>query len=107
MDAPGKVAKNSKACPRQLHVANLGELCESYVENDIRKSEYRVVCEVVLESRCEVTMSSTQRLGKEVASSSRKRVRTGTTIPLAPAVPRGQTQRYGAKAVTSEGKKWY
>uniref|UniRef100_M1DQL3 Putative plant transposon protein domain-containing protein n=1 Tax=Solanum tuberosum TaxID=4113 RepID=M1DQL3_SOLTU len=52
-------------------------------------------------------MSSTQRSGKAVASSSRKRVRTGTTIPPAPAVPRGQTQRYGAMAVTSEGKKWY
>jgi len=55
----------------------------------------------------QVTMSGTQRSGKAVASSSRKRVRTGTTIPPAPAVPRGQTQRYGAKAVTSEGKKWY
>ncbi|KAG5577145.1 hypothetical protein H5410_057279 [Solanum commersonii] len=31
----------------------------------------------------------------------------GTTIPPAPVVPRGQTQRYGAKAITSEGKKWY
>ncbi|KAK4724170.1 hypothetical protein R3W88_026949 [Solanum pinnatisectum] len=51
--------------------------------------------------------SSTQRSGKVVASSSRKRVRTGTTIPPALAVPRGQTQHYGAKAVTSEGKKWY
>ncbi|KAG5611385.1 hypothetical protein H5410_022666, partial [Solanum commersonii] len=53
------------------------------------------------------TMSSTQRLGKAVESSSHKRVRTGTTIPPAPTVPRGQTQRYGAKAITSEGKKWY
>ncbi|KAG5609518.1 hypothetical protein H5410_020799 [Solanum commersonii] len=39
-----------------------------------------------------------------MASSSRKRVRTGTTIPPAPAVPGGQTQRYGAKAVTSEAR---
>ncbi|KAG5605289.1 hypothetical protein H5410_026781 [Solanum commersonii] len=82
-------------------------LCESYAENDIGKSEYRVICEVVLDSRCGVTMSSTQRSGKAVASSSRKRVRTGTTIPPALAVPRGQTQRYKAKAFTSEGKKWY
>ncbi|KAH0710902.1 hypothetical protein KY284_012329 [Solanum tuberosum] len=52
-------------------------------------------------------MSSTQRSGKTVVSSNPKRVRTGTTIPLAPAVPRGQTQFYGAKAVTSEGKTWY
>uniref|UniRef100_M1DIP7 Putative plant transposon protein domain-containing protein n=1 Tax=Solanum tuberosum TaxID=4113 RepID=M1DIP7_SOLTU len=55
----------------------------------------------------DVTMSSTQRSGKAVASSSRKRVRTCTTISPAPTVPRGQTQHYGAKAVTSEGKKWY
>ncbi|KAG5577038.1 hypothetical protein H5410_057172 [Solanum commersonii] len=34
-------------------------------------------------------MSSTQRSGKAVASSSRKRVRMGITIPPAPAVPRG------------------
>uniref|UniRef100_M1DBE5 Uncharacterized protein n=1 Tax=Solanum tuberosum TaxID=4113 RepID=M1DBE5_SOLTU len=52
-------------------------------------------------------MSSTQRYGKVVASSSRKRERTSTTVPPAPAVPRGQTQRYGANVVTSEGKKWY
>uniref|UniRef100_M1D9D3 Uncharacterized protein n=1 Tax=Solanum tuberosum TaxID=4113 RepID=M1D9D3_SOLTU len=65
------------ACPQQLRVANLDN------------------------------MSRTRRSGKAVASSSRKRVRTGTTIPPAPAVPRGQTQRYGAKAVTSEVKKWY
>ncbi|KAH0712429.1 hypothetical protein KY289_008388 [Solanum tuberosum] len=77
MDASGNAEKKPKACPLQLRVADL------------------------------VTMSSTQRSGKAVASSSRKRVRTGTTIPPAPAVPRGQTQRYGAKAVTSEGKKWY
>uniref|UniRef100_M1DET2 Putative plant transposon protein domain-containing protein n=1 Tax=Solanum tuberosum TaxID=4113 RepID=M1DET2_SOLTU len=73
---------------------------ESYAENTIGKSEYHGVCEVVLKN-------STQRLGKTVVFSSRKRVRTGTTIPPAPAVPRGQTQRYGAKTVTSEGKKWY
>ncbi|KAG5570515.1 hypothetical protein H5410_060281 [Solanum commersonii] len=30
-----------------------GELCESYAENDIGKSEYRVVCEVVLENPSE------------------------------------------------------
>ncbi|KAG5615721.1 hypothetical protein H5410_015545 [Solanum commersonii] len=76
-----------------------GELCESYAENDIGKSEYRVVCEV--------TMSSTQRSGKAVASSSRERVTTGTTIPPAPTVPRGQTQCYGDKVITPEGKKWH
>ncbi|KAG5620256.1 hypothetical protein H5410_005474 [Solanum commersonii] len=75
-----------------------GELCESYAENDIGKSKYRIVVEV--------TMSSSQRSGKAVAPSSRKRVRTGITIPLTPTVPRGQTQRYGAKAITSKGKKW-
>ncbi|KAG5620327.1 hypothetical protein H5410_005545 [Solanum commersonii] len=52
-------------------------------------------------------MSSTQRFGKAVESSSRKRVRTGTTITPTPTVPKGQTQHYEAKAVTSEGKKWY
>ncbi|KAH0685765.1 hypothetical protein KY284_016318 [Solanum tuberosum] len=34
-----------------LSTQGWGELCESYAENDIGKSEYRVVCEVVLESR--------------------------------------------------------
>uniref|UniRef100_M1DFJ3 Uncharacterized protein n=1 Tax=Solanum tuberosum TaxID=4113 RepID=M1DFJ3_SOLTU len=52
-------------------------------------------------------MYGTERAEKEVASSSRKRVKTGATIPPAPAVPRGQTQHYGAKTVTSEGKNWY
>ncbi|KAH0758158.1 hypothetical protein KY290_021651 [Solanum tuberosum] len=47
-------------------------------------------------------MSSTQRSGKAITSSSRKRVRMGTTIPPAPAVLRGQTQRYGAKADPTE-----
>ncbi|KAG5605047.1 hypothetical protein H5410_026539 [Solanum commersonii] len=73
----GKSAKNSKACPRQLCIVDL------------------------------VTMSSTQSLGKAVASRSRKRVRIGTTIPPTPTIPRGQTKHYGAKAITSEGKKWY
>ncbi|KAG5595758.1 hypothetical protein H5410_036990 [Solanum commersonii] len=50
---------------------------------------------------------SSSTSSKAVASCSRKRVRTGTTIPPAPVVPRGKTQHYGAKAVTSEGKKWY
>ncbi|KAG5628220.1 hypothetical protein H5410_013438, partial [Solanum commersonii] len=44
--------------------------------------------------------------GKAITSSNRKRVTTGTTIPPAPTVPRGQTQRYRAKADTSEGRKW-
>ncbi|KAG5611121.1 hypothetical protein H5410_022402 [Solanum commersonii] len=52
-------------------------------------------------------MYSTQRSGKVIASSSRNTVWMGTTITPAPAVPRGQTQHYGAKAVKSEGKKWY
>lgn len=51
-------------------------------------------------------MSSSPRSDKEVASRDRKRVRTGTMIPLAPSVPRGQTQQFGAKAVFPEGKKW-
>lgn len=42
-----------------------------------------------------------------MASSSCKRVRIDTTIPLAPSVPRGQTQRYGAKTIISKGRKWY
>uniref|UniRef100_M1E0V4 Putative plant transposon protein domain-containing protein n=1 Tax=Solanum tuberosum TaxID=4113 RepID=M1E0V4_SOLTU len=52
-------------------------------------------------------MSATAPRRGLVASSNNKRLRTCTTIPPAPAVPRGQTQRYGAKAVTSKGKKWY
>lgn len=52
-------------------------------------------------------MSNTRMSGKEVALCSSKRVRTGTTIPLAPAILRGQTQCYGSKIVTSEGKRSY
>ncbi|KAG5620144.1 hypothetical protein H5410_005362 [Solanum commersonii] len=33
-----------------------GELCESYAENTIKKSEHRGVCEVVLENRCGVAL---------------------------------------------------
>uniref|UniRef100_M1D8X4 Putative plant transposon protein domain-containing protein n=1 Tax=Solanum tuberosum TaxID=4113 RepID=M1D8X4_SOLTU len=80
MDASGNAEKKPKACPRQLRVADLDKFCELHAENDIGKCEYRVVCVIVREL---VTMSSTQRSGKAVASSSRKR------------------------AVTSEGKKWY
>ncbi|KAG5609517.1 hypothetical protein H5410_020798 [Solanum commersonii] len=30
--------------------------CESYAKNNIKQSEYRGVCEVVLESRCRVAL---------------------------------------------------
>ncbi|KAH0709833.1 hypothetical protein KY284_011260 [Solanum tuberosum] len=50
-------------------------------------------------------MSGTQISGKAVTSSSSMSVRTGTTIPPTPAVPRRQIERYGAKAVTFEGIK--
>ncbi|KAH0679074.1 hypothetical protein KY284_020159 [Solanum tuberosum] len=54
-----------------------------------------------------VAMSSSQRPGKEVAtSSSRKCVRSGN-VPTEPVLPRGQTRRFGVKAVTKEGKAWY
>ncbi|KAG5591344.1 hypothetical protein H5410_041858 [Solanum commersonii] len=39
-------------------------------------------------------------------SSHKKRARSGN-VPLAPAVPKGQTRWYGVKAVTKEGKAWY
>ncbi|KAG5599456.1 hypothetical protein H5410_030826 [Solanum commersonii] len=55
----------------------------------------------------EVIMLSSQRTGKKVATSShRKHVRSGN-VPLAPAVPKGQTRRFGVKFVTKEGKAWY
>ncbi|KAG5580476.1 hypothetical protein H5410_051103 [Solanum commersonii] len=60
-----------------------------------------------MDARCRDNMSSKQRSSKVVASSSHKRVRTGTTITLTPTVLRGQTQRYRAKAITTDGKKWY
>uniref|UniRef100_M1DV28 Uncharacterized protein n=1 Tax=Solanum tuberosum TaxID=4113 RepID=M1DV28_SOLTU len=39
---------------------------------------------------CHDIMSGTQKSGKTIASSIHKRVRTGTTIPPVPAVPRGR-----------------
>ncbi|KAH0716674.1 hypothetical protein KY290_012936 [Solanum tuberosum] len=53
-------------------------------------------------------MSETQRCGKEVATSSqRKRVQSGGIVPPAPAVLRGQTRRFGLRAVVKEGKLWW
>ncbi|KAG5605371.1 hypothetical protein H5410_026863, partial [Solanum commersonii] len=50
-------------------------------------------------------MSSSQRPGKQVATSSqRKRVWSGGNVPPAPAVPRGQTRQFGMKDMTKEGK---
>ncbi|KAH0695893.1 hypothetical protein KY289_013375 [Solanum tuberosum] len=54
----------------------------------------------------DIMFGTNRRAGTTVASSNRKRVRTGTTIPPAPAVPRGQTQHYGINAIAFEGKKW-
>ncbi|KAG5570504.1 hypothetical protein H5410_060270 [Solanum commersonii] len=54
-------------------------------------------------------MSTSQRPGKEVATSShRKRTRSGN-VPLAPIIPKGQTRSrwFGVKAVTKEGNAWY
>ncbi|KAG5620419.1 hypothetical protein H5410_005637 [Solanum commersonii] len=39
-------------------------------------------------------------------SSHKKHFRSGN-VPLAPAVPLGQTRRFGVKVVTKEGKAWY
>lgn len=52
-------------------------------------------------------MSGTHKVGKKVAYSNRKSVRSGTTIPPTPAIPCGQTCRYGIRAVAHEGKNWY
>ncbi|KAK4706687.1 hypothetical protein R3W88_033753 [Solanum pinnatisectum] len=51
-------------------------------------------------------MSSSHRLGKEVATSSHKK-RSRSGIPLAPTVPRGKTRHFGVMVVTKEGKAWY
>ncbi|KAK4731675.1 hypothetical protein R3W88_024663 [Solanum pinnatisectum] len=51
-------------------------------------------------------MSSSRRSGKEVAMSSQKKRSRSGNVPLAPAVPKGQTRRFGAKIVTKEGKAW-
>jgi hypothetical protein len=53
-------------------------------------------------------MSTSRRPGKEPAApASRKRERGVHSIPPAPALPRGQTRRYGIKAVHPSGKNWY
>uniref|UniRef100_M1D8H2 Putative plant transposon protein domain-containing protein n=1 Tax=Solanum tuberosum TaxID=4113 RepID=M1D8H2_SOLTU len=54
-----------------------------------------------------VIMSSSQRPDKEVATSSHKKRAQSGNVPLAPAVPKGQTRRFGVKVVTKEGKAWY
>ncbi|KAG5630250.1 hypothetical protein H5410_001967 [Solanum commersonii] len=52
-------------------------------------------------------MSSSQRPGKAVATSSqRKRVGSGGNVPPAPIVPKGQSRRFWVKVVTKEGKAW-
>lgn len=51
-------------------------------------------------------MSSSQRSSKAMTYRNRKRVRTGTTIPPTLAGTIGRTQRYRAKAVIPEGRKW-
>ncbi|KAG5610240.1 hypothetical protein H5410_021521 [Solanum commersonii] len=60
------------------------------------KAEAHKYCPLQLRIADLDIMSGKQRSGKEVASRTRKRVRTGTPIPPIPAVPRGQTQRYDA-----------
>ncbi|KAG5610826.1 hypothetical protein H5410_022107 [Solanum commersonii] len=53
-------------------------------------------------------MSSSQRPDKKVATSSqRKRVRSRGNVSPAPAVPSGQTKRFGVKVVVKEGKVWW
>ncbi|XP_016577508.2 uncharacterized protein LOC107875339 isoform X2 [Capsicum annuum] len=57
-------------------------------------------------------MSSQQQRskGKNVAGSSEsrhKRSRYGDRVPPAPHIPRGQSRRYGTKAVMESGRKWY
>uniref|UniRef100_M1D8U0 Uncharacterized protein n=1 Tax=Solanum tuberosum TaxID=4113 RepID=M1D8U0_SOLTU len=51
-----------------------------------------------------VNISSSQRPGKEVATSSHKKCARSGNFPLARAVPKGQSRRFGVKAVTKEGK---
>ncbi|KAG5605048.1 hypothetical protein H5410_026540 [Solanum commersonii] len=55
----------------------------------------------------DVIMSSSRRPKKEVATPSQKKRSRNGNVPLAPAVPKGQTRRYGGKVVTKEGKTWY
>uniref|UniRef100_M1DSN9 Uncharacterized protein n=1 Tax=Solanum tuberosum TaxID=4113 RepID=M1DSN9_SOLTU len=54
-----------------------------------------------------VIMSSSRRSRKEVATLSQKKRSRSGNVPLAHAVPRGQTWRFGAKVVTKKGKAWY
>lgn len=68
-----------------------GEWCELYAINDIGKSEYLVFITDMKYFWLMITMSSKQRLGKEVGSCFCKRVMMSTTICPVPTVPRGQT----------------
>jgi len=52
-------------------------------------------------------MLSSQRPDKEVATSSHIKCALSGNVQLAPAVHKGQTRRFGVKAVTKEGKAWY
>ncbi|KAG5585512.1 hypothetical protein H5410_045946 [Solanum commersonii] len=54
-----------------------------------------------------VIMSSSRRSGKEVATSSQKKCSRSGNVPLAHVVSRGQTRRFGAKAITKEGEASY
>ncbi|KAG5581535.1 hypothetical protein H5410_052162 [Solanum commersonii] len=55
----------------------------------------------------QVIMSSSQKPGKEVATSSHKKRAQSGNVPLAPAIPKGQTRWFEVKVVTKEGKAWY
>uniref|UniRef100_M1E0T2 Uncharacterized protein n=1 Tax=Solanum tuberosum TaxID=4113 RepID=M1E0T2_SOLTU len=81
-------------------------IVHTYIRN--AKSEHRSSPSSLRLHHSQVTMSGTQRPGKEVTTSSqRKRVRSGGNVPPAPAVPRGQTRRFGVKGVVKEGKLWW
>ncbi|KAH0730251.1 hypothetical protein KY289_001439 [Solanum tuberosum] len=68
--------------------------------------------QVGLDKHCRVNdwglVMSTQRPGKEVATSSqRKRVQSGGNVRPALAVPHGQTWRFGLRVVVKEGNVWW
>ncbi|KAH0725944.1 hypothetical protein KY284_001809 [Solanum tuberosum] len=114
------ICRMRKFCPRKLRVGSvsrrrgiiLPRLIPFEAEDSVYVARYGEGLEfrwTPWQSRVapQVTMSSSHRPGKEVATSSnRKRVRS-RNVPPASALPRGQTRRFGVKVVTKEGKGWY
>ncbi|KAG5619827.1 hypothetical protein H5410_005045 [Solanum commersonii] len=100
------ICRMKKFRPRQLHVEDVLTWVVGFSTFGDLGSVFSIVnivpdiCLYVCKSSCQVQEDPAKK------SSQKKRSRSGN-VPLAPAVPRGQTRRFGAKVVTKEGKSWY